>query len=161
MTGPALLLVLLVAPPLSAGVSSVTSSVSGRADAVATGTARQQLLSPERPPGDGDVAIREVRLQAVPEVESSPAVRVTLQLHNASERDITGLVIRVCLVAAKPKSQDRSGPAVIAAPLSIRMNSVLLANHSMNYDIVLRNVSADGCECVPAVTVLNTHGESP
>jgi hypothetical protein len=100
------------------------------------------------------IAIRHVRLEASPPVDGSPSVVLKFDLHNQGWTSVTDIVLSVSLRSGG--SDTRVDPSTRVQPFRIKIQNVLLAGYSFDYEIRLRNVSLDTASA-PEIEVVDAH----
>lgn len=106
------------------------------------------------------VAVRNVKLEPAPPIDQSPSARVTFDLYNDGPDAVGDIVLALSLIEPPQRSDAKAPRVVIAGPVTIRSETVLLPGYSLAYEITLRNLSAD-CQCVPVVDVIGARPVSP
>jgi|KBSMisStandDraft_5_1062788.scaffolds.fasta_scaffold73828_2 hypothetical protein len=145
----ALACIMLSAAPESRRNEQVTGERRANAlfDASTRGVPRvHPQLSPLR--------IGNVRLEAPPSPQTPASAVLKFDLFNEGPSRVTDILLEVS-VRGKPAFDP--GPAtarVLVRPFKIRGAVKLEAGYSVNYEVLLRNLSSD-CNCVASVEVLS------
>jgi hypothetical protein len=98
------------------------------------------------------VRVENVRLEAPIPAEALPSALLKFDVFNGTSTPLTALVLEISILE-KPTTKELGGRAVVR-PFKIRGNVVLEAGYTMNYAMLLRNVSSD-CRCVPNVDIVS------
>ena len=110
-------------------------------------------LSAKQDVGNG-IAIRHIRLEATAPVDGSPSVVLKFDLHNEGWSSVTDIVLSVSLRSGD--SDTLLEPSTRVQPFKIKIQNVLLAGYSFDYEIRLRNVSLDSASA-PEIEVVDAH----
>lgn len=96
--------------------------------------------------------IDNIRLEAPRHIEAWPSTVLKFDLFNGASRPLTDLVLEISIFE-KPEPDHLFGRALVR-PFTIRGNVVLQARYTLNYEMLLRNLSSD-CECIADVEVVS------
>jgi hypothetical protein len=98
--------------------------------------------------------VNNVRLEAPPPETPTPSTLLKFEILNDAAVAITDLAIEVA-VLDKPHAQDKvTVPRVIVGPFTIRGHVAIQAGYTLNYQLLLKNLSSD-CDCVANVSVVS------
>jgi hypothetical protein len=100
------------------------------------------------------VRVENVRLEAPVPAEALPSALLKFDVFNGTSTSLTDVVLEISILE-KPATTELVGRAVVR-PFKIRGTVVLEAGYTINYSMLLRNVSSD-CRCVPNVDVVSVH----
>jgi len=101
-----------------------------------------------------DLHIRNVRLEAPPPNADRPSALLRFDMLNNSTVRMTDVSIEIAIVE-KWQSPDQSRmPRVIVGPFTIRGDATIEAGYTLNYQMLLRNLSSD-CGCQANITVVS------
>ena len=107
-------------------------------------------VSPEPPASE--LKVRNLRLDE-PAVEvSRPAVILKFDLLNDSPSRVTDVLIEIAIVE-KP-SRNPGSRRFVAGPITMRGYATIEPGFTVEYKVLLRNLSSD-CACEPQVTVVS------
>jgi hypothetical protein len=98
--------------------------------------------------------VENVRLEAPVHAYASPSTLLTFDVFNGASTPLTDLVLEVSILE-KPVTTTLSGRTVVR-PFKIRGQVVLQAGYTVNYEILLRNLSP-ACACVANVDIVSVH----
>ena len=100
------------------------------------------------------VRIANVRLEPAPPLEASPSVTLKFAIANEGSTSVSDIILKIAIVE-KPKSEHPE-PArrILVGPFTIRGDVVLRAGYTMNYEMLMRNLSSE-CSCLAIVDVLS------
>jgi hypothetical protein len=98
--------------------------------------------------------ITNVRLEAAPPEAPKPSAVLKFDILNDSELRVTDIVIQVAMHEEPRVDHAARSRRVVVAPFTIRGDLTLEAGHTVNYEMLLRNLSSD-CGCVANVVVLS------
>jgi hypothetical protein len=140
----------------SASVNATTTTSRGSADQLKA--SRGTISIPDDPKPANAAArllrIENVRLEAPVHAEASPSTLMKFDVVNRSSTPLTDLVLEISILE-KPALTERSG-RVLVRPFTIRGNVILQAGYTINYEMLLRNLSSD-CRCIANVDVVSVH----
>jgi hypothetical protein len=80
--------------------------------------------------------------------------RVEFELVNESANRLTDVVLQLSVVEKQQAAGGLPRPRVLVAPFTIRGAVVLESGYRIDYEVLLRNLSAD-CACVATVEALS------
>jgi hypothetical protein len=106
-------------------------------------------VSPPRLP-----KIENVRLETPLHSEASTSTLLKFDVFNAGSTPLTDLILEISILE-KPALNELSGKALVR-PFKIRGHVVLQAGYTVNYELLLRNLSSD-CRCIATVDVVSVH----
>jgi len=98
--------------------------------------------------------VDNVRLEAAVREEASPSTILKFDLFNGGSAPLTDLVLEISILE-KAAPTELAGRAIVR-PFKIRGNVVLQAGYTINYEMLLRNLSSD-CRCIANVDVVSVH----
>jgi hypothetical protein len=124
--------------------------------------AKPPLTSPG-PDGENQRAvstlqIKNVRLEAPPLDAPKPSTLLKFDLLNDGEVSVTDVIIKIAIVE-NGHSTVESVPRFIAGPFTISGHATIDAGYTVNYEMVLRNLSSD-CGCRADVNVVAARSSS-
>jgi len=96
--------------------------------------------------------VENVRLEAPDPPETSPSTLLRFDVSNGSSTALTDLVLQV-FILEKRVSTNCPGKALVR-PFKIQERVVLQAGYTLNYEMLLRNLSSD-CRCIATVDVVS------
>jgi hypothetical protein len=103
-------------------------------------------------PPASDLRVRNLRLDE-PSVEvARPAVVLKFDLLNDSPGRVTDVLIEIAIVE-KP-SRDPGSRRLVAGPITMRGYATIEPGYTVEYKVLLRNLSSD-CGCEPQVSVVS------
>jgi hypothetical protein len=140
----------VVVATLVAAVSlppSLTSSVF-----VAPHVLRPSVTTTDATPAEHPIAIRHPRLEASTTREYQESTILKFDVENESDTSQTDIELSVSLLG--PIDGGEEERPVLVRPFTIRVDTVLPAGYSLEYEIRLRNIRSD-CDCVPKIDILN------
>jgi hypothetical protein len=111
-------------------------------------------LSVTAPTARSPLKIEHVRFEPGPLTETAPSTTVKLDMVNESAHGLTDLVVRLWIEEAVPPNSSIVPRRTLAGPYTLRGKVVLEPGHTINYEMLLRNLSPD-CACVVKVDVLS------
>jgi hypothetical protein len=98
--------------------------------------------------------IMNVRLEAPPADAPTPSAVLKFDMLNDGGSKVTDIVIQISMLE-RPRDEHALGSRrFVVNPFMIRGSVTLEAGYTMNYEMLLRNLSAD-CACVPNVVVIS------
>ena len=98
--------------------------------------------------------VENVQLEAPVRAEASPATILKFDVFNGTSAPLTDLVLEISILE-KPARMELTGRALVR-PFKIRGSVVLQAGYTINYEMLLRNLSSD-CRCIANVDVVSVH----
>jgi hypothetical protein len=96
--------------------------------------------------------VENVRLEAPVHAEASPSTLLKFDVFNGASTPLTDLILEISILE-KPALNELSGKALVR-PFKIRGHVVLQAGYTVNYEMLLRNLSSD-CRCIATVDVVS------
>jgi hypothetical protein len=102
----------------------------------------------------GPLRVDNVRLEAAPVTDAVPSAILKFDVVNASPKRQTDLLLEISITEAPAPDPVLAPGRVLVHPFKIRGNFVVEAGYTINYQMLLRNLSAD-CDCVAHVVVLS------
>ena len=96
--------------------------------------------------------IDHVRLERAPRTETSPSAILKFDLLNEGVDRMTDVLLEVSILEQPPPGESLQSRRVLAGPFNIRGTAVLQPGYTMNYELLLRNVSSE-CSCIARVVV--------
>jgi len=112
--------------------------------------ARIHLIPPsELPP----LKVKNVYIKSADPLDGLPTAVVKFAIVNTGPTGVIDIVFEVSIIE-KPEESSVLPTDVLAGPYNIHVKAALEAGYSMEYELRLRNVSAD-CNCVATVVVLS------
>ena len=95
-----------------------------------------------------------VRLEASSADEQKPAAVLKFDMFNDGGLRVTDIVIQIAMLE-NPRVEDPLSPRrFVVRPFTVRGSVTLEAGYTVNYEMLLRNLSAE-CGCVPEVAVVS------
>jgi|SRR5215204_2058219 len=98
--------------------------------------------------------VDNVRLEAAVREEASPSTILKFDVFNGGSAPLMDLVLEISILE-KAAPTELAGRAIVR-PFKIRGNVVLQAGYTINYEMLLRNLSSD-CRCIANVDVVSVH----
>lgn len=98
--------------------------------------------------------VSHVRLGAPPADVPKPASVLKFDMLNDGDLRVTDVHIQIAIVQKERPAADRTPPRVIVGPFTISGHATIEAGYTVNYEMLLRNLSND-CECQPDVRVVS------
>ena len=96
--------------------------------------------------------VEKVRLEVPVTAETSPSTLLKFDVFNGGSTPLTDLILEISILE-KPALNELSGKALVR-PFKIRGHVVLQAGYTVNYEMLLRNLSSD-CRCIATVDVVS------
>jgi hypothetical protein len=96
--------------------------------------------------------VENVRLEAPIPAGTLPSTLLKFDVFNAGSTPLTDFILEISILE-KPALNELSGKALVR-PFKIRGNIVLQAGYTINYEMLLRNLSSD-CRCIATVDVVS------
>ncbi len=106
-----------------------------------------------RPVARSALRIEHVRLEPPSVAQPLPSTILKFEAYNASASTLADVVLEISIVEKLQPSQGVGLPRVLVGPFTIRGNFVLESGYTINYEMLLRNLSSD-CACSAKVDVL-------
>jgi hypothetical protein len=100
------------------------------------------------------VSIANVRLEAAPPVEASPSMTLKFAIANEGSTSVSDIVLEISIVEKAKSDQPELARRILVGPFTIRGDVVLRAGYTMNYEMLMRNLSSE-CGCLATVDVLS------
>jgi hypothetical protein len=98
------------------------------------------------------IQVENVRLEAAPAEQAPASAVLKFEVLNVSSQRLTDVLLEIS-VTEKPKSDyGRARARALVRPFVISGNVVLESGYTINYELLLRNLSSN-CSCVANVTV--------
>ena len=143
---------------LACGVS-LNATKGASHDSVDQTKARRGIISIPDDPKRVEAAARllkveNVRLEAPVREEASPSTILKFDVVNGTSAPLTDLVLEISILE-KSAPTELAGRAIVR-PFKIRGSVVLQAGYTINYEMLLRNLSSD-CRCIANVDVVSVH----
>ena len=111
-------------------------------------------------PAAASLRVANTRFEAAPEDAPKPSTLLKFDLLNQSLERITDVVLQV-VVTEKPRlADDAATRRTVVGPFTIQGQVTLEAGYTINYVVLLRNLSLD-CDCLPEVSVLSARSIAP
>ena len=101
-----------------------------------------------------DLAIHRVRLEAPSATEASPAAVLRFDATNEGSDRLTDIVLEGAIEAEPDSSDESRARRLIAGPFKIQVAAILEAGYTIEYEVLLRNLSLE-CRCIPTVRVVS------
>jgi hypothetical protein len=98
--------------------------------------------------------VENVRLEAPVSAETLLSTLLKFDVFNGGSIPLTDLILEISILE-KPAVNELSGKALVG-PFKIRGKVVLQAGYTINYEMLLRNLSSD-CSCEATVDVVSVH----
>jgi hypothetical protein len=98
--------------------------------------------------------IMKVRLEAPPADAPIPSAVLKFDILNDGGSKVTDVVIQIAMLERPRGEHEPSSRRFVVNPFMIRGSVTLEAGYTMNYEMLLRNLSAN-CACVPNVVVIS------
>jgi hypothetical protein len=98
--------------------------------------------------------VENVRLEAPVRAEASPSTLLKFDVFNGTPTPLTGLVLEISILET-PALTELAGRTLVR-PFKIRGHVVLQAGYTVNYEMLLRNLSPD-CRCIANVDIVSVH----
>jgi hypothetical protein len=139
----------------SASVDATKGSSYGSVDQLKANRATIPVPDDPRPVNPSRLPTTEnVRLETPLHAEASPSTLLKFDVFNGGATPLTDLILEISIVE-KSAFKELAGRTLVR-PISDRGNIVLQAGYTINYEMLLRNLSAD-CRCVANVDVVSVH----
>jgi hypothetical protein len=140
-------------------VASLNAAKGPSHDAVDQTKARRGTISiPDDPKHINATArllwVENVRLEAPVHAEAAPSTLLKFDVFNGASTPLTDLVLEIS-VRETSALTELSGRALVR-PFTIRGNVVLQAGYTVNFELLLRNLSSD-CRCIANVDIVSVH----
>jgi hypothetical protein len=100
------------------------------------------------------VRVMNVRLEPPPADAPNPSAVLKFDILNDSESSVTDIVIQIAMLEKPRVESVPNGERFVVNPFTIQGSVTLEAGYTVNFAMLLRNLSAD-CGCVPNVVVLS------
>jgi hypothetical protein len=97
--------------------------------------------------------IENIRLEPARGTEAASAALLKFEMFNASASRLTDVVLEVSILEAPRSNHASARPRLVAGPFTIRGNVTRDSGYTLNYEILLRNLSPH-CHCLGKVDVL-------
>jgi hypothetical protein len=156
MRGTSSAVIVALALVCGASVNATKTTSHGSADRLKA--TRGTVSIPDDPkrvnPAARLLRVDNVRLEAPAHAEASPSTLLKFDVFNGASAPLTDLVLEISILE-KPALTELSGRALVR-PFKIRGNVVLQAGYTVNYEMLLRNLSSD-CRCIATVDVVSVH----
>jgi hypothetical protein len=104
--------------------------------------------------------IMNVRLEAPPADAPTPSAVLKFDMLNDGGSKVTDIVIQIAMLERPRGEHEPSSRRFVVNPFMIRGSVTLEAGYTMNYEMLLRNLSAN-CACVPNVVVISARPVAP
>lgn len=98
--------------------------------------------------------IKNVRLEAAPRSAQKPSAVLKFDMVNEGSRMLTDVLVEIAILKRELPDTEVGAPRVIVGPFTIRGNVTIDSGYTVNYEMLLRNFSAD-CGCVANVVVVS------
>jgi hypothetical protein len=98
--------------------------------------------------------IMNVRLEAPPADAPIPSAILKFDMLNDGGSKVTDIVIQISMLERPRDERALGSRRFVVNPFMIRGSVTLEAGYTMNYEMLLRNLSTD-CACVPNVVVIS------
>lgn len=98
--------------------------------------------------------VQDVRLEPAPQLDGPLLTLMNFGLSNEGAEDLTHIVVEVTIVEKPVGSGVGVRSKVLAGPYTIVGKNVLRPGQTLNFEILLRNLSSD-CGCVARVHVVS------
>lgn len=108
-------------------------------------------VSVDRPASPPGIKIKQIRLEPPDQGDTATTAVLRFDAVNDSADRLTDLVLEISIVR-KPSTSDSATARVVARPFTVQEKRILEPGYSLQYEIVLKNVSSD-CDCRPSVQV--------
>jgi hypothetical protein len=132
--------------------AAIGSSVDSGVDTPLRNIPKAVLLPPVNPVPT--LRIMNVRLEAPPADAPTPSAVLKFDMLNDGGSKVTDIVIQISMLERPRDEHALSSRRFVVNPFMIRGSVTLEAGYRMNYEMLLRNLSAD-CACVPNVVVIS------
>lgn len=108
-------------------------------------------VSVNRPAQSPGIKIKKIRLEPPDEGDALTTAVLRFDAVNDSADRLTDLVLEISIVG-KGSTSDAAPSRVITRPFTVEEKRVIEPGYSLQYEIVLKNVSSD-CDCRTSVQV--------
>jgi len=98
------------------------------------------------------LTVQNIRMEAPDSFVDSPAAVVRFDLFNAGVTPLTAITLEISVL--EKSSDDRQSGRPIVHPFRIRGDLVLDPGYTVNFGMLLRNLSSD-CVCIAKVDVIS------
>ena len=95
-----------------------------------------------------------MRLDAAPADAPKPSAVLKFDMLNDGELRVTDIVLQIAMVEKQRVEGAVGSPRVVVGPFTIRGSVTIEAGYTVNYEMLLRNLSPD-CGCVANVVVVS------
>jgi hypothetical protein len=113
----------------------------------------QQLTNEVLPLNIENVRL-ERRVEATSPAETAPSMFLKFEISNEGSTSVSDIVLEISIVEKPPSEQPNFTPRVVVRPFTIRGNVVLRPGYTMNYEMLMQNLSSE-CSCVATVAVVS------
>jgi hypothetical protein len=104
--------------------------------------------------------IGNVRLEAAPAAEPAPSTVLKFEMLNQGLQRLTDVLLEIVIVEKQDLDHDDVGlPRLVVGPFTIRGSVTIESGYTVNYELLLRNLSSD-CGCVATVSVVSARALS-
>lgn len=100
------------------------------------------------------VSIANVRLEPAPPLETSPSMTLKFAIANEGPTSVSDIILEISIVEKAKSEHPESARRILVGPFTIRGDVVLRAGYTMNYEMLMRNLSSE-CGCLATVDVLS------
>jgi hypothetical protein len=101
--------------------------------------------------------IENVRLTSPVRAETWPAALLTFAVVNEGAERLSDITLEISITeSAVAASESPASSRAVVRPFTVRGDTILQPGYAFNFEVLLRNVSAD-CICVPKVDVIAAH----
>jgi hypothetical protein len=104
--------------------------------------------------------IANTRFEAAPEDAPKPSTVLKFDVLNQSLGRITDVVLQVVVTEKQLLPNNVATRRNVVGPFTIHGEVTLEAGYTVNYVVLLRNMSLD-CDCLPEVSVVSARSISP
>ena len=101
------------------------------------------------------VIIDKIRLEPAPHRESDPFTTLKFDLVNSGNHYVTSLRLQISIAETREHIRPDEAVIVLVRPFIVHNDVVLNPGYSMNYEMLLRGLSAADCHCVASVNVVS------
>jgi hypothetical protein len=111
-------------------------------------------LTNEVPPLNIENVRLERRVGTTLAAETSPSMFLKFEISNEGSTSVSDIVLEISIVEKPQSEQPNFAPRVVVHPFTIRGNVVLRPGYTMNYEMLMKNLSSE-CSCVATVAVVS------
>lgn len=112
------------------------------------------VTTPEGPAST--LRIKNVRFEAAPPSAPKPSAVLKFDILNDGSLRLTDVIVEIAILEREPFHNEAIAPRVMVGPFTIRGDVIIESGYTVNYEMLLRNFTAD-CKCVATVGIVSAH----